>query len=136
MKELLPEAEHRQCARHIASNFTKRFTGVHYENLFWEASKATTEPTFKASMMQIEALSAQAAKYLTDKDPRSWSRAFFEVGRCCANVENGSSESFNAVIVDARKKQIISMLEELGFYMMEKLFKGRLRSGQVMFHLL
>ena len=104
VKEMLPQAEHRQCARHIASNFTKRFTGVHYENLFWEASKATTESDYKKAMTQIEALNTKASKFLLDKDPKTWSRAFFQTGRCDANVENGCSESFNAFLVDSRKK--------------------------------
>ena len=133
VKEILPNAEHRQCARHIVANFSKRFRGVHFENLFWKACNATTEPTFKLVMNEIEALSKMAHKYLMDKDPKTWSRAFYQTGRCCANVENGSSESFNAVIVDARHKPIITMLEELRLYMMEKLFKSKLKawSGNV-----
>nr|KAJ0200676.1 hypothetical protein LSAT_V11C600320910 [Lactuca sativa] len=35
-------------------------------------------------------------------------------------MENGMSKSFNVVIVDARKKPIITMLEELRMYMMER----------------
>ena len=124
VKEMLPQAEHRQCARHIASNFTKRFTGVHYENLFWEASKATTESDYKKAMTQIEALNTKASKYLLEKDPKTWSRAFFQTGRCDANVENGCSESFNSVIVEARKKPITTMLEELRLYMIDKLYKS------------
>lgn len=31
VKEVLPEAKHRQCASHIYANFKKRFTGAHFE---------------------------------------------------------------------------------------------------------
>ncbi|KAL4586919.1 hypothetical protein LXL04_011567 [Taraxacum kok-saghyz] len=93
VKEILPNDEHRQCARHIVANFSKRFRGVHFENLFWKACNATTEPTFKLVMNEIEALSKMAYKYLMDKDPKTWSRAFYQTGRCCANVENGSMDS-------------------------------------------
>ncbi|KAL7607472.1 hypothetical protein Lser_V15G15350 [Lactuca serriola] len=40
----------------------------------------------------------------------------------CDAVENGLSESFNNVIRDARKKPIITMLEEIRLYVMEKQF--------------
>ena len=133
VKELLPQAEHRQCARHIAANFSKRFKGVHFENLFWKACHATTEQSFKLVMNEIEALIIPAVKYLMDKDPKTWCREYYQTGRCCANVENGCSESFNVVIVDARHKPIITMFEELRIYMMEKLFKSKLKkwSGDV-----
>ena len=127
VKEVLPHAEHRQCARHIVANFTKRFAGAHFENLFWKACNSTTEQSFKEIMQQIDNLSPAASKYLMDKNPKSWSMAYYETGMCDANVENGTSESFNAVIVDARRKPIISMLEELRLYMMDKLYKAKQR---------
>ncbi|CAI9291005.1 unnamed protein product [Lactuca saligna] len=40
VKERCPEAEHRQCARHIVANFNKRFTGEEYIKLFWRAVRA------------------------------------------------------------------------------------------------
>ncbi|GJT96953.1 RNA-directed DNA polymerase, eukaryota, reverse transcriptase zinc-binding domain protein [Tanacetum coccineum] len=40
-KQVMPMAEHRQCARHIYANFRKKYTGVLYRNLFWQAAKAT-----------------------------------------------------------------------------------------------
>nr|KAJ0195590.1 hypothetical protein LSAT_V11C700345460 [Lactuca sativa] len=37
-------------------------------------------------------------------------------------IENGVSESFNAAIVEARKKPIITMLEDIRVYVMERMF--------------
>ena len=54
-----------------------------------------------------------------EKEPKTWSRAFYEVRRACAAVENGIFESFNVVIVKARRKPIITMLEELRLYVMD-----------------
>ncbi|XP_023754692.2 uncharacterized protein LOC111903142 [Lactuca sativa] len=45
-------------------------------------------------------------------------------------VENGFSESFNAVIVDARKKPIITMLEEIRLYMMDRIYNMKLKGQQ------
>ena len=121
---MLPQAEHRQCARHIAQNFKKKFPGAPFENLFWKACNATTESKFKEVMEHLELLCQLAHNYLMDKDPKTWSRAYYETGRCCDAVENGGNESFNAVIDDSRKKPIISMLEDIRMYMMDKLYQG------------
>nr|KAJ0217332.1 hypothetical protein LSAT_V11C300118470 [Lactuca sativa] len=130
VKELLPYVEHMQCARHICQNLQKRFTGAIYHTLFWRASKATTEHAFKVVMKEIETLNPEAHQYLMEKDPKTWSRAFFQTGRCCDAVENEFSKSFNAVIVDARKKPIITMLEEIRLYMMDIVYNMKLKGQQ------
>ncbi|XP_071738606.1 uncharacterized protein [Rutidosis leptorrhynchoides] len=37
VKDVMPFAEHRQCARHIYENFRKQYSGVEFRNLFWAA---------------------------------------------------------------------------------------------------
>ncbi|KAL7597701.1 hypothetical protein Lser_V15G24582 [Lactuca serriola] len=83
VKEILPTAEHRQCARHTLANFRKRFTGVHYEKMFWRPCKASTEPLFNAAMKEIQILNPVAFEYLMEKNPISWCRAFFQEGTMC-----------------------------------------------------
>lgn len=116
-------AEHRQCARHIYANFRKKFSGVLYRNLFWKAAKCTYPQQFEEVMNEIKKESKEAYKHLMDRNPKSWSRAFLETGRDCDAVENGISECFNAVLVDARRKSIINMLEDIRVYMMERMKK-------------
>ncbi|CAI9282734.1 unnamed protein product [Lactuca saligna] len=77
VKERVPAAEHRQCARHIYANFKKSF----------------------------------------------------KVDRACDAYENGISESFNSVIDLARKRPLITMLEEIRIYAMERMYK-MLQEGQ------
>ncbi|GJY54244.1 calcium/proton exchanger [Tanacetum coccineum] len=74
VSELLPQAEHRKCTRHIYANFKKKFSGVQFQKLFWR----------------------------------------------CAAFENGISKSFN--ILSSRSKPIITMLEEIRLYIMQRLF--------------
>ncbi|XP_023758503.1 uncharacterized protein LOC111906948 [Lactuca sativa] len=135
VKELFPYVDHRQCARHICQNLQKRSTGAIYHTLFRRASKATTEHALKVVMKEIKTLNPYAHQYLIEKDPKTWPRAFFQAGRCCDAVENGFSESFYDVIVDARKKPIITMLEELRLYMMDKMHYQVLPSGLNQFEL-
>nr|KAJ0200024.1 hypothetical protein LSAT_V11C600334040 [Lactuca sativa] len=114
VKELLPYVKHRQCTKYINQNLRKRYSGAQYECILWKACKATTKVNYKAIMKELELLDLI--------NPNTWSRAYFEPGRCCDAVENGMSKSYNVVIVDARKKPIITMLEELRMYMMERVF--------------
>nr|KAJ0193917.1 hypothetical protein LSAT_V11C800435760 [Lactuca sativa] len=125
VKELLPYVEHKQCARHICQNLQKRFTGAIYHTLFWRASKAITEHAFKVVMKEIETLNPEAHQYLMEKDLKHGLELFFKL-----EVENGFSESFNAVIVDARKKPIITMLEEIRLYMMDRIYNMKLKGQQ------
>ncbi|GJU23839.1 hypothetical protein Tco_1157181 [Tanacetum coccineum] len=59
-------------------------------------------------------------QYFVDKDPCTWSRAYFKEGMDCDAVENGLSESFNSHIKDARRKPIIGMLEDIRSYVMTR----------------
>nr|KAJ0194483.1 hypothetical protein LSAT_V11C800430660 [Lactuca sativa] len=43
----------------------------------------------------------------------------------CEAVENGMTECFNAVILDARNKQLLTILEEIRLYMMDRFYNLR-----------
>ncbi|GJV78173.1 hypothetical protein Tco_1509757 [Tanacetum coccineum] len=123
-KEVMPLAEHRQCAKHIYANFRKKFTWVQYRNLFWKAAKATYPAKFEQVMKEINDISNDRTTLRTDH-PESWSRAFFTTDKACDAVENGISECFNALIVDARRKPIINMLEDIRVSLMERMQRMR-----------
>nr|KAJ0195723.1 hypothetical protein LSAT_V11C700376270 [Lactuca sativa] len=61
-----------------------------------------------------------AYEYLMSKQPETWCRAYFGSGYACEAVENGISECFNSIILDARKKPLITMLEEIWIYIMDR----------------
>ncbi|CAI9292709.1 unnamed protein product [Lactuca saligna] len=123
VKERCPEAEHRQCD--ILANFNKRFTGQQYIKLFWRAIRASTVEKFRGVMENIKSIDTHAYDYLIDRDPTTWSKAFFQEGRDCDAVENGVSESFNSAIRHARRRPIITMLEEIRLFVMERIYTQR-----------
>nr|KAJ0206862.1 hypothetical protein LSAT_V11C500246930 [Lactuca sativa] len=106
IKEKVPHAEHRLCARHILANFNTRFKGEHFIKPFWRAKH-------EAAMQEIKELDNRAFNYLIERDPKCYCRAFQVEGVLCDAIENGISESFNAEIVEARHKPIITMLEDI-----------------------
>ncbi|GJZ80796.1 hypothetical protein Tco_0645790 [Tanacetum coccineum] len=77
-------------------------------------------------MEKIKKANPKAHEYLSKKDPKSWSRAFFREGINCEAVENGFSECFNAVLVSLRHKPIITMLESMRVLVMERMHTMRL----------
>ncbi|GKC16442.1 hypothetical protein Tco_1013224, partial [Tanacetum coccineum] len=46
VRTMLPYVEHRQCARHIYTNFKKKWNGLHYKFLFWGAAGSTIQHQF------------------------------------------------------------------------------------------
>ena len=125
VKNVMPYAEHRQCARHIYEGFRKQFTGLEFRELFWAASKASYPPRFNKIMDKIKKANPKAHKFLMDKNPKTWSRAFFEVGRGCEAVENGFSECFNSVILSVRDKPLLTMLESMRVIVLERMHRMR-----------
>nr|KAJ0196437.1 hypothetical protein LSAT_V11C700373310 [Lactuca sativa] len=95
----------------MVQNLQKRFSGAIYHTLFWRASKDITENAFKVVMKEIETLTQMPINISLKKIQKM----------------NGLSESFNDVIVDARKKPIITIFEELRLYMMDRLYNMRLK---------
>ncbi|GJR75240.1 hypothetical protein Tco_0087605 [Tanacetum coccineum] len=81
----------------------------------------TLEQQFQQIMDQIKLLDANAYDYLIQTNPNSWSKAFFEMDKRCAAFENGISESFNRAILGPRQKPIITMLEEIRLYIMQRI---------------
>ncbi|GJX49878.1 multidrug resistance-associated protein 5 [Tanacetum coccineum] len=79
---------------------------------------------FNKIMDKIKSANPNAHKYLMDKNPKTWSKAFFEVDRGCEAIENGFSECFNTVIVNVRHKPL-TMLEAIRVLVLERMNKMR-----------
>ncbi|XP_023772459.1 uncharacterized protein LOC111921112 [Lactuca sativa] len=65
----------------IVANFSKRFTGQEYMKLFWRIIRASTMEKFRGVMEKIKSIDTLAYHYLIDRDPTTWSKAFFQEGK-------------------------------------------------------
>nr|GEV21432.1 ribonuclease H-like domain-containing protein [Tanacetum cinerariifolium] len=54
VKDVIPLAEHRQCARHIYEGFRMQYSRVEFRELFWAASKASYPQLFNKIMQKIK----------------------------------------------------------------------------------
>ena len=74
-EQVVPNSEHRFCARHLFTNFKLQFKGKALSDKFWGAAKATTVPQFARHMEELKSLDMDAYAWLTEpgKPPRHWS---------------------------------------------------------------
>ncbi|KAL4586045.1 hypothetical protein LXL04_010676 [Taraxacum kok-saghyz] len=118
-KEILPSVEH----KHVFTNYKKLYNSLEYKKLFWAASMSTTVASFEGIMEELKCINYEAYDHLMKRNLETWSRAYFPDGRAREAVENGISESFNSVIMEARTKPLLTMLEEILLYVMERFFR-------------
>ncbi|WVZ24820.1 hypothetical protein V8G54_003364 [Vigna mungo] len=122
LQTLLPDVDQRYCVRHIYSNFRKKFAGLNLRQLLWKAATSTTPEAWESVMRQMKEVNIDAFKYLIQISPR---QVNFTGIPSCDTLVNNISEGFNSVILDARGKPIISMLEEIRMYLMNRWTSNR-----------
>lgn len=121
--DLLPQAEHRHCARHIYANWRKVYSDYSHESYFWAIAYSSTNGDYRWNMDALRLYDPQAHDDLLKTDPRTWCRAFFSTHSRCEDVSNNLCESFNRTIRDARNLPVINMLEEVRRTSMKRIAK-------------
>ncbi|KAK8648767.1 hypothetical protein V6N13_129510 [Hibiscus sabdariffa] len=103
MQLILPNVEHRFCARHMYANWKKENSEHDMQQLFWACCKATTEAEFHKHSARMATLKDTALSSLLKRDPKHWSKAFFRTHSKCDAVDNNFGEAFNSTIISASK---------------------------------
>ncbi|KAL0398914.1 UNVERIFIED_CONTAM: hypothetical protein Sradi_2234700 [Sesamum radiatum] len=123
---VFPNSAHRFCVRHLHNNFkTAGFRGLAYKNALWKAARASTPGEFKLRMEELRQLDQTAFDWFNDKRASEWSKSHFTEIPKCDILLNNCCESFNANIMDARDKPILTMLEWIREYLMRRLQENR-----------
>ncbi|XP_052730538.1 uncharacterized protein LOC108324442 [Vigna angularis] len=91
----------------------------------WRAATATHPQNWEREMRNIKDINEDAFKHLIAIPPRYWSRSRFSPTPKCDTLVNNISEAFNSVLVHTRTKPIITMLEEIRVYIMQRWAKNR-----------
>lgn len=120
MEELLPGVDQRFCVRHLYNNFRKRHPGKHLKEMMWRVAKATYPQQWEREMGEIRKVNEAAYKDLLKIPPRFWSKSRFKYHPKCDVLVNNMSETFNSVIVSPRQKPIVTMIEEIRGYLMDR----------------
>ncbi|KAK8713662.1 hypothetical protein V6N13_148873 [Hibiscus sabdariffa] len=122
MTQVFPSAEHRTCVRHLYSNFKNRenFKGKNLKDLLWKATRATYLKEFEDAMAELKAVSIQAFEWLNGKDPRQWSKSHFSPFCKSDMLLSNLSNCFNKMILEARDKPILTLMEMVRTKIMHK----------------
>ncbi|KAG8493248.1 hypothetical protein CXB51_010730 [Gossypium anomalum] len=109
---LFPNAETRHCVRHLHSNFKNAgFRTKELKDLLWKAARASTTREFDDAMDELRKTNQHAYDWLKKKNPTHWSRSHFSIRSHSDMLVNNLFESFNKMILEARGKPILTMME-------------------------
>ncbi|XP_075107116.1 uncharacterized protein LOC142180092 [Nicotiana tabacum] len=120
VKELLPMVEQRMCARHIWSNWSKKWKGEERRKQFWRVAKACYLFKCNNEVANMRKLGSTICEDMMKYPRESWCRSFFQEHSRCDIVENNMCETFNLWILAARHKSIVTMLEEIRHKIMSR----------------
>ncbi|XP_030942123.1 uncharacterized protein LOC115967205 [Quercus lobata] len=85
--------------------------GLELKATLWRCVAATTIKEFEKRMQDMKDLDKKAWDYLADIQPTQWTKSHFTSRAISDCYVNNLSESFNSIILEARDKPIIVMLE-------------------------
>ncbi|CAH9132447.1 unnamed protein product [Cuscuta epithymum] len=125
LSRVFPNAEHRNCARHIHANWSKTHRGMNLKKLFWLCAKSTCERQLEANLAELDKVNVQAGKDLRKYPFKLWCKAFFRDEVKCDTVENNLLEAFNSTLLKCRSKPLIPMLEDIRVATMKRIAKKR-----------
>ncbi|WVZ75505.1 hypothetical protein U9M48_023551 [Paspalum notatum var. saurae] len=126
--ELVPNAEHRMCARHIYANWRKKHTDKELQKKWWACAKSPNRSLFNYNRARLAQETPEEAQDMMKTSPEHWSRAYFRLGSNCDSVDNNLCESFNNCIMDARFFPVISMSEAIKNKLMVRIQENRARA--------
>ncbi|XP_052477255.1 uncharacterized protein LOC105800338 [Gossypium raimondii] len=123
---MFPNAETRHCVRHLHVNFKKAgFRTNELKDLLWKAIRASTTRDFEDVMEKLKKTNQHTYDWLKEKNPTHWSRSHFSIRSHSDMLVNNLFESFNKVILEARGKPILTMMETIRTKIMLLIFKKK-----------
>ncbi|XP_058767169.1 uncharacterized protein LOC131640807 [Vicia villosa] len=120
-EEMSERIEHRLCLRHLYANFKKKFEGgALIRDIMMGEAKATYQQGWQQKMNELKGVDPKAWEWLMGVSAKSWSKHAFSFYPKCDVLMNNIAESFNATILIARDKPILTMCEWIRKYLMNR----------------
>ncbi|XP_058776090.1 uncharacterized protein LOC131650394 [Vicia villosa] len=121
-EEMFERIEHRLCLRHLYANFKNKFGGgTLIRDLMTGAAKATYYQAWEEKMAELKKVDPKAYEWLMKVPTKTWCKHAFNIYPKCDVLMNNISESFNATILCARDKAILTMCEWIRSYLMNRI---------------
>ncbi|XP_022843156.1 uncharacterized protein LOC111366682 [Olea europaea var. sylvestris] len=103
--------------------FNLGFKGKTLKDLLWRAAKSTALVDHRQWIQQILQLSEGAHKWLTERPAAKWSKSHFKTQLKSDILLNNLCKVFNKMLIDDRKKLIITMSTDLQLAFMVRIEK-------------
>ena len=123
---VFPGVEHRECMRHLATNFMKKFRGKIFEDNLWPAAYTYT-PSRHATYMNNMFTQPKVKEYLEEHHNKLWARSKFGELSKVDYVCNNLAESFNSKIRHLKSLSMVLLLDAIRQAIMVKIdFRQRI----------
>ena len=108
--------------KHIYNNFKVNHKGIELKNVLWRCVSTTSIREFEKGIEYLKSLDEEAWKYLADIEPAQWTKSHFSPRALIDFLINNLSVKFNSIIMKARDKPLLSIVEWIRVRLMSKLY--------------
>ena len=112
--------EHRECMRHLAQNFSKKFKGKFYDENLWPCSLTYSIKKHNYHLNQLHSR-PKVKEYLEEHHTKIWARALFNDTCKVDYVNNNLAEAFNSRIKKYKGLHIVDLCDKIRQYIMQKI---------------
>ena len=131
VKDSIPNATHRKCARHILANMSANHPGKSVQKYFWIACKAYNAGKFNWAMQKLQDVRPGAYRWLMEIPSEQWARHMFDASLKNVHVTSNVAESFNAWIRPFRGLPIYNLMDGIRGKVMARLERKRRQGLQM-----
>lgn len=136
MDNVFTRVEHRECMRHLAANFTKKYKGKLYSDNLWPASLTCSVKKHNYHMRELYK-NAEVKEYLETHHSKLWARSQFSELSKVDYVHNNLAESFNSMIRKLKGIYMVDLLDKIRIEYMEKFhFRAGIAAAKFMGHII
>ncbi|CAN1144827.1 hypothetical protein LINPERHAP2_LOCUS14329 [Linum perenne] len=121
LKTLMPNVEHRKCARRVYANWKLKHTSDEARECFWNVMYSSSEAAWNNHCKELgllEASDTKGKKPLHDfmlQEPKTFYRVFLSPVPKCDSVESNIYETFRGIIVKCRVVGSLKCWRKLGY---------------------
>lgn len=107
-----PGVEHRECMRHLAGNFTKKFKGDLLSKHLWPAAYTCCMDEYNEHMSELYKKAGMQA-WMAQHHNRVWSRSKFNEHCKVDYLTSNLAESFNSLIKEVKGLYVVDVLDKI-----------------------
>jgi len=123
---VFPEAENRECMRHLYQNFLKKYSGDVITEHLYPVAKSYTFGMWQWHMKKIFEFEPRTIDYLEQHHNRIWRRSAFLENSKCDYLTNNVLESFNAQIKKFKGLLLHELVDRIRELIMETRYRRKM----------